>query len=77
MTRYSNEPKNQIIVKCYEFLSFAKNMSKIVFKNTRKSLNTVQECWLRVKIFLIMLNNLLQIYLKLLQKEKFKKEEKW
>ena len=33
MTCCSNEPKDQIFVKCYGFLSFAKNMSKNVVKN--------------------------------------------
>ena len=29
MTRYSNEPKDQIFVKCYGFLSFAKIWAKL------------------------------------------------
>ena len=33
MTCCSNEPKDQIFVKGYGFLSFAKNMSKNVVKN--------------------------------------------
>ena len=33
MTRYSNEPKDQIFVKGYGFLYFAKNMSKNIGKN--------------------------------------------
>ena len=35
MTRYSIEPKDSIFVKCYRYLSFAKNMSKNVGKNLR------------------------------------------
>ena len=39
MTHYSVKPRDGIIVKCYEFLSFAKNMSKSIGKNLSKSLN--------------------------------------
>ena len=37
MTHYSVQPRNQIFVKGYEFLSFAKNIGKNVGKNTRKN----------------------------------------
>ena len=39
MTHYSVKPRDGIIVKCSEFLSFAKNMSKSIGKNLSKSLN--------------------------------------
>ena len=31
--RYSVQPRDRIFVKCYRFLSFAKNMSKDIGKN--------------------------------------------
>ena len=55
-----------IFVKGYGFLSFAKNMSK----NTDKS-----QALNLVKKFLIILNKLQQMLLKLLQKEQFKKSK--
>ena len=39
MTRYSVQPGDQILVKGYEFLSFAKNMSKNIGKNINKNLS--------------------------------------
>ena len=33
MTRYSVEPRDQIFVKGYEFLSFSKNIGKNIIKN--------------------------------------------
>ena len=46
MTRYLVQPRDQILVKGYEFLSFAKNMAKNVGKNRSKNLgsNIVQVC---------------------------------
>ena len=38
MTRYSVQPKEEIFVKGYEFLSFAKHMSKNIGKNISKNL---------------------------------------
>ena len=38
MTHYSVQPRDQIFVKGYGFLSFAKNMSKKISKNISKSL---------------------------------------
>ena len=67
MMRYSVQPRDRIFVKRYEFLFFAKNMGK----NTDKSLAVNIG-----KNFLIMLNNLSQMHLKLLQKKKFKKQQK-
>ena len=37
MVRYSVQPRDQIFVKCYRFLSFAKNMCKNIGKNISKS----------------------------------------
>ena len=39
MTRYSVHPRDQIFVKGYGLLSFAKNMSKYIGKNICKSLS--------------------------------------
>ena len=39
MTRYSVQPIDQIFVKGYGFLSFARNMGKNVGKNIRKNLS--------------------------------------
>ena len=60
---YSVQPIDQTFVKGCGFLSFAKNMGKIVGKNIIKTrvVKTVRD-------FLIILSNLLQIQLKLLQK---------
>ena len=38
MTRYSVQPRDEIFVKSYEFLSFAKNMGKIIDKKISKTL---------------------------------------
>ena len=40
MMRYSVQPKDKIFVKCYEFLSFAKNMGKNIRKNIIKNLRS-------------------------------------
>ena len=39
MTQYSVQPRDRIFVKCYEFFSFAKNMSKNIGKNISKNLS--------------------------------------
>ena len=56
MTRYSVQPRYQIFVKSYGFLSFAKNMGgnigKNICKNSQKAVNTARK-------FLIILSNLL------------------
>ena len=39
MARYSVQPRDQIFVKVYGFLSFIKNMGKNIGKNIRKSLS--------------------------------------
>ena len=51
--RYSNELRDQIIVKGYAVLTFAKTIGK----NKSKVVNTL-------KVFLITLNNVLQMHLK-------------
>ena len=60
----------RIFIKGYKLLSFAKNMSKNIGKNMSKNLSRKYN-----QNFLIMLNNLQQIRLKLLQKEQFKTAE--
>ena len=72
MTRYSVQPRDRIFVKCYGLLSFTRNMSRNMGKNISKNLNTVNT----IRNFLIMINNLLQMQLKLCQKERFKKQQK-
>ena len=71
MTKYSVQPRDQIFVKDYGFLSFAKNMGKNIGINISKTLvaNVARN-------FLIMLNNLQQMRLKLLRKKHFKKHQK-
>ena len=39
MTRYSTEPRDQIFVKGYRFLSLAKNMGKNIGKDISKNLS--------------------------------------
>ena len=65
MMRFLVQSRN-IFVKGYGFLSFAKNMSKNIDKSQALNL---------VKKFLIILNKLQQMLLKLLQKEQFKKSK--
>ena len=67
MTRYSVKPIR--FVKGYVLLSFANNMGESISKNKNKTVNIV-------KNFLIMLNYLLQMRSKLLQKKSFKKQRK-
>ena len=68
MTCYPVQPRDRIFVKCYGFLSFARNMDKYIGKNISKSLNSKYS----QKLLDLMLNNLQQMRLKLLQKESFK-----
>ena len=58
------QPRDRIFVKEYGFLFFAKNMGKNIGKNISKNLS-----FITAKIFLVMLNSLQEMYLKLLQKE--------
>ena len=61
MTRYLVQPRDQIFVKGYGFLYFAESMCGNIGKNISKILSGKT-----VKNFLIMLNNLQQMRLKLL-----------
>ena len=59
MMRYSVQPRDWIFLKDHGFLSFAKN----------KGRNIVKTCMINTaRNFLIMLNNLQQMHLKLLHK---------
>ena len=40
MTRYSAQPRDQILVKGYWFLAFARNMARNIGKNVSKSLSS-------------------------------------
>ena len=71
MKRYSVQPRDRIFVKGYGFLSFAKNVGRSVGKNISKILSG-KYC----QKLLDHAKNLLQMYLKLLQKEQFKKQQK-
>ena len=71
MTRYSFQKRDWIFVKDYEFLPFGRNIGKNIGKNISTNLSGKY-----VRNFLIMLTNLLQMHLKLLQKERFKKQQK-
>ena len=66
MTRYS--VKSIWFVKGYRLLSFANNTGENIGKNKNKSLNS--------KYSQKLLNNLLQMHSKLLQKESLKKQRK-
>ena len=68
---YLVQSRDQIFVKGYGFLCVAKNMDRQIGKNISKILSSKT-----VKNLLIMLNNLLQMQLKLFQKERFKKQQK-
>ena len=67
MIRYSVQPRDQIFVKGYELLSFAKNMGKNIGKNVSKNLSSKYN-----KKLLIMLKSQQQMRLKLLQKSNLK-----
>ena len=76
--RYSVQPRKQIFVKGYGFLSFARNMSKNIGKNISKNLSGIYGSGMlnmRQNIF-DHAKNLQQIHLKLFQKESFKKHQK-
>ena len=62
MTCYSVQLKDQILLKCYGFLSFSKNIGKEVGKDIKKT-----QVVNGARNFLIKLNNLLRMNLKLLQ----------
>ena len=65
MSRYLAETRDIIFVKAYRFLHFAKNNDKNIGKNISKNISGKYSQKLQ-------LNNLQQVYLKLLQKEQFK-----
>ena len=67
MTPYSVHSKDWIFVKGYGFFSFVKNIGR----NISKSLSEKYS-----QKFLIMLNKMQLIYLKLLQKGQFQKQQK-
>ena len=69
--RYSIEARDRIFLKGHRFSSFAKCMSKNIGTNISKTLSGEA-----ARIFLIVLNYLLQIHLKLLQRQKFKNQQK-
>ena len=71
MTRYLVQPRNRIFVKGYRFLSFAKNMGRNVRKNISKNLSSKYS-----QKLLDCAKNLLQMHLKLLRKERFKKQQR-
>ena len=64
---YSDQPRDQVSVNGYEFLSFVKNMSKNIVKNISK--NVIGKY---TQNFLIMLNIQQQMRLKLVQKNNLK-----
>ena len=65
MTHYSIDHRNRTFLKCYEILYFAKNMSKNIGKDIVRTYDVVNI----VKNFLIMLNSLVHMHLKLIQKQ--------
>ena len=66
MTWYLVQPTERIFVKGYNFLSFAKNMGKNIGKVKTWAVNIARS-------FLIMLNNLQQMQLKLVSKRVIQK----
>ena len=70
MMRCSVQTRDRIFVKGYGFLSFAKNMGKIIGKNISKNVSGKYS-----QNFFITLKNLRQMHLQLLQKEQFKKQQ--
>ena len=72
MTRYSVQLIDGIAVKGYGYLSFIRNMGKNIGKKISKNLKGVNT----VRNFLIIFKNVLQMHLKLLQIEQFKKQQK-
>ena len=66
MMKYSVQLRDRIFVKGYGFLCFAKNIGKNISKHLAANI---------ARNF-IMLKDLQQMYLRLLQKEKFKRQHK-
>ena len=75
MMQYSIQPKDRLFVKAQGFLSFAKNIGKMLVKILAKT-QVKTEMVNIARNSLIMLNNLPQMSLKLLQEEQFKKQQK-
>ena len=71
MTQYSVQPRDQIFVKGYGFLSFARNIGKNIDKNISRNLSSKysQKLFDHAK-------QSAQMHFKLLQKEQFKKQQK-
>ena len=65
MTCYSVQPRDQIFVKRYGFLSFPKSVGKNIVKNISKNVNGKYS----QKLLDHAKSNLSQMHLKLLQKE--------
>ena len=72
MIRYSVQPKNGIFVKGYGFLSFARYMGKNVGKNISRNLCRKYS----PKPIYYAKESALKVPLKLLQQERFKKQQK-
>ena len=72
MTHYSIQPSDQIFVKGYGFLPFAKNMLRKIGKNINKNLSSKI-----ARNFLIILNNQPCMHLKLLQKDSKNNRSNW
>ena len=75
MMQYSIQPKDRLFVKAQGFLSFPKNIGKMLVKILAKT-QVKTEIVNIARNSLIMLNNLPQMSLKLLQEEQFKKQQK-
>ena len=71
MMCYSVQPRDQIFVKGYGFLSFDKNVDKNIGQNINKNVSGKYS-----QELLNMLKNLQQMRLTLLQKYQFKKQQK-
>ena len=67
MTRYSVQQRDWIFVKSYEFLSFARNTRKMTGENIMKNLSNKYSQ--KILYHAKQSANLLQIHLKLIQKE--------
>ena len=71
MTSYSVQPRDRMFVKGYGFLSFAKNMAWNICKTIEKNLSSKYS-----QKILNHAKNLLQMHLKLFQKEQLKKQQR-
>ena len=71
MQRYSGQPRGSIFIKGYGLLPFARNTGKNAGINISKNLTSIFS-----QKILDYAKNLLQIHLKLLQKEQIQKQQK-